>query len=29
MSRRYRHAFRERMARGFADVNRLLAGGGA
>ncbi|HEX5927130.1 MAG TPA: site-specific integrase [Baekduia sp.] len=29
MSRRYRHAFKERMARGIADVNRLLAGGGA
>jgi integrase len=26
MSRRYRHAFKERMARGIADVNRLLAG---
>jgi integrase len=29
MSRRYRHAFKERMARGIADVNRLLAGAGA
>jgi integrase len=29
MSRRYRHAFKERMARGIADVNRLLAGGGS